>query len=714
MIIIRMAGGLGNQMFQYALYLQLCSLGREVALDDTTKYTADANVSTVSRRVPQLSVFGIEYPRASKSEIQQMTDCGRSFGNRLRRRLLGSRSRIFEDSDFIFDPSFLEREEGYYCGFFQSERYFDGVKEEVRKTFDFRKAEISSDPLLQEQKKMILDAGSASGDRSAAIHLRFGDYLNNPALYGGICTDAYYYSGVHMLKSRNSAEHFFVFSNDSKRAQEWIMRQPDPADFTLINGRDEEHGWLDLYLMHLCDDFIIANSSFSWWGAWLGTRRDRQIIAPTIWVNKQDGSALQRQDIFMPSMLRVNPAGRVYPPSEQEVNPERRIFAYSEPAPASGRPAVSVIVAAYNIESYIGRALDSLTGQTLQNLEIIAVDDGSTDHTGQICDEAAAKDPRIHVVHKENGGLSDARNAGIAQAHGEYIGYLDGDDWAEPAMYETMYKACIKADAQIALVRYRDVYENTQECGTEGSIRSAQQCGRDGNAAAGADGSPADTRDEGFVDDVLLKSVILDRQRALDVFVSTGFSDHGAKVVIYNSVWSKLFRRDIVENLHFIKGRNSEDIMYTTKALCAAGRCVYIPEEFYNYVQDRAGSIMNQKLGERRLNDEMPFWLEHIQYLKDHDAGEAAQKAEYYFYRRYMFYDMDFRRNPALKPCADRLEKWMQERSGRILQVMNTGSWSTAGDRQRMKMFLRSPARYQKWSDLYEKTIVRWKSRERT
>lgn len=690
MIIIRMAGGLGNQMFQYALYLQLRSLGRKVVLDDTTKYTADANVSTVSRRTPQLSVFGIEYPRASQKEIWQMTDSCPSFSDRLRRRLSGSRCRIFEDADFIFDPSFLKREEGYYCGFFQSERYFEGVKAEVRKAFDFQKAENSSDPLLQEQQKAILEAGSAFGGRSAAIHLRFGDYLNNPALYGGICTDAYYRRGVCLLKSRHPAEHFFVFSNDSSRAQKWIGNQQNPADFTLISGRDEEHGWLDMYLMHLCDDFIIANSSFSWWGAWLGGSRDRQIIAPTIWVNEQDGSSLQRQDIFTPSMQRISPAGILYPPPLQRADAAEGTLLKSAQG-AVWRPAVSVIVAAYNIESYIRRALDSLTGQTLQNLEIIAVDDGSTDRTGQICDEAAAQDPRIHVVHKANGGLSDARNAGLAKARGEYIGYLDGDDWAEPAMYESMYKACIKADAQIALVRYRNVYENTSGKKT------------DGRNAAAPDGR--------FVDDVLLKSVILDRQRALDVFVSTGFSDHGAKVVIYNSVWSKLFRRDIVENLHFTKGRNSEDIMYTTKALCAADRCVYIPEEFYNYVQDRSDSIMNQKLGERRLNDEMPFWLEHIQYLRNHDAQEAAQKAEYYFYRRYMFYDMDFRRDPALKPCADRLENWMQQRSGRILQVMNTGSWSKAGDRQRMKMFLRSPARYQKWSDLYEKTIVRLKSR---
>ena len=90
---------------------------------------------------------------------------------------------------------------------------------------------------------------------------------------------------------------------------------------------------------------------------------------------------------------------------------------------------VSVIVAVYNIEEYLPRCVDSILAQTYRNLEIILVDDGSKDQSGSICDSYAEKDRRIKVIHKKNGGLSDARNAGMDAATGEYIGFVDGDDW---------------------------------------------------------------------------------------------------------------------------------------------------------------------------------------------------------------------------------------------------------------------------------------------
>ena len=99
---------------------------------------------------------------------------------------------------------------------------------------------------------------------------------------------------------------------------------------------------------------------------------------------------------------------------------------------------ISIIVAVYNIEKYLPKCLDSILAQTYQNLQIILVDDGSSDSSACICDEYAEKDHRIEVIHKKNGGLSDARNAGLECATGEYIGYVDGDDWIEPEMYATM------------------------------------------------------------------------------------------------------------------------------------------------------------------------------------------------------------------------------------------------------------------------------------
>ena len=97
---------------------------------------------------------------------------------------------------------------------------------------------------------------------------------------------------------------------------------------------------------------------------------------------------------------------------------------------------ISVIVPVYNVENYLRRCVDSIINQTYKNLEIILVDDGSPDNCPVICDEYAQKDSRIKVIHKENGGLSSARNCGMDMATGEYIGFVDGDDWIESDMYK--------------------------------------------------------------------------------------------------------------------------------------------------------------------------------------------------------------------------------------------------------------------------------------
>lgn len=119
---------------------------------------------------------------------------------------------------------------------------------------------------------------------------------------------------------------------------------------------------------------------------------------------------------------------------------------------------VSVIIPAYNIEAYIGRCLDSVLSQTYENLEIIVVDDGSSDGTGKILDDYEKKDSRIKVIHKENGGVSSARNKGLDVAAGDYIGFVDGDDLIAPEMYETLVNLLEEEDADIAHCGYQMVF----------------------------------------------------------------------------------------------------------------------------------------------------------------------------------------------------------------------------------------------------------------
>lgn len=111
-------------------------------------------------------------------------------------------------------------------------------------------------------------------------------------------------------------------------------------------------------------------------------------------------------------------------------------------------PTISVIVPVYKVEPYIRKCVDSILGQTFSDIQVILVDDGSPDQCGKICDEYAKQDNRVEVIHKENGGLSDARNAGIPYAKGEYIIFLDSDDYIENDMFEYMYTR-IKDSEQI-------------------------------------------------------------------------------------------------------------------------------------------------------------------------------------------------------------------------------------------------------------------------
>ena len=111
---------------------------------------------------------------------------------------------------------------------------------------------------------------------------------------------------------------------------------------------------------------------------------------------------------------------------------------------------ISIIIPAYNIEQYIGATLDSVLAQSYSNLEVIVVDDGSRDGTGNVIDRYAQKDHRIIAIHKENGGVTSARLRGVAEASGEWIGFVDGDDYIEPQMYERLLENALKYNADIS------------------------------------------------------------------------------------------------------------------------------------------------------------------------------------------------------------------------------------------------------------------------
>ncbi|MCL2051075.1 MAG: glycosyltransferase [Lachnospiraceae bacterium] len=330
---------------------------------------------------------------------------------------------------------------------------------------------------------------------------------------------------------------------------------------------------------------------------------------------------------------------------------------------------ISIIIAVYNIESYLRRCLDSVSGQTYQNIEIILVDDGSTDNSGSICDEYAGKDLRVKVIHKENGGLSDAWNYGLNLATGDYIGYVDGDDFIELDMYEKMLNALLEHEAQIAVCRFRRFNEKN----------------------AGADIVTKDCAAN--------KSYVFSRGEALELFIK-----EDQQFVIMPSVWSKLFSREVVYGFSFTVGKTSQDIMYTTAAICQAGRIVYLDAYLYNYDIGRNDSITNQKTTEKRLNAELEPLTKRIDYLENRGLYELSDKAAYYFYRRLLFYYIAFK-NEKQRKQARNVATMISEKRTEIKGIYHN-PWVQFGDKARIKLFLFCPLLYYFSVKVYEKIVI--------
>lgn len=295
MIIIRMTGGLGNQMFQYALYLKLRAMGKEVKMDDFTEYEGR------EARPLSLWAFGIEYDRASREELCRMTDGFLDPVSRIRRKLFGRKSLEYMEKDCNFDPEILNRDPAYLTGYFQSEKYFADIEEEVRQAFRFSERIWEGIPsqlleMIRSYEQQIKTTMAVS------VHIRRGDYLQNEEAYGGICTEQYYKTAIEYVRKRQQDASFFVFTNDPDYAGEWILKNfgQEKERFVLIEGTQEENGYLDLYLMSLCRHHILANSSFSWWGAYLNPSREKMVIVPHKWFGNQEC-----RDIYMENMIRI-------------------------------------------------------------------------------------------------------------------------------------------------------------------------------------------------------------------------------------------------------------------------------------------------------------------------------------------------------------------------------------------------------------------------
>ena len=222
---------------------------------------------------------------------------------------------------------------------------------------------------------------------------------------------------------------------------------------------------------------------------------------------------------------------------------------------------ISIIVPIYNVEKYLTKCIDSLISQTYQDVEIILVDDGSHDESARICDEYANKDLRIKVIHKQNGGVSSARNAGLAIAKGEYIGFVDPDDWVSLTMYEDMLTV-IKDNSEVDLVICG--YDYVKEDGNTDRFYRTRE------------------------DELLLQKEMMSRMSDLPPTVRHG-------------VVNKLFRKNVIGAMQFDESlHSSEDVLFVTQYVEKINSAVFVHKPLYmNLIRDGSatrGGLSAEKL----------------------------------------------------------------------------------------------------------------------
>ena len=222
------------------------------------------------------------------------------------------------------------------------------------------------------------------------------------------------------------------------------------------------------------------------------------------------------------------------------------------------KPLISVIVPVYNVEKYVGRCLTSIINQSYTNLEIIVVNDGSTDNSLSVCEAYAAKDNRIKLITQENRGLSGARNTGLRHYTGEYVTFVDSDDWIHRSMIEFLYNVLMRYDSEMSLCANRRV--------SEGAILDKAYIEPDG--------------------------ITFSCEEFMKMFLNGTIT----------ACWARLFRRDLISGFEFPEGLNCEDFIYMYEAIRRIKKVVGFVEFPLYYYYVRSDSIVNESFGIKKFD----------------------------------------------------------------------------------------------------------------
>lgn len=281
MIVIEASGGLGNQMFQYALYKKLEILNKEVALD-TSFFRSGQDL-----RELEIDIFDLHYRQITDREAANIRGYGYQDGliDKIRYRLRPSKYTIYNDLIERYQPEIFEMDKVYLSGYWQSEKYFKDIRQILLREFSFpQKAKEKTAQLCTE----------LLAENSVSIHIRRSDYLSeqNRSVYGNICTEQYYQNAIDYMEQHIENPQYYIFSDDL----EWACNYFRGNNYIVVDKNRGKDSYIDMYLMSQCKHNIIANSSFSWWAAWLNTNSEKKVLAPKRWFQNHDKENIVCED----------------------------------------------------------------------------------------------------------------------------------------------------------------------------------------------------------------------------------------------------------------------------------------------------------------------------------------------------------------------------------------------------------------------------------
>lgn len=304
----------------------------------------------------------------------------------------------------------------FYKGYWQDEKYFPEDLNFVRNVVNASK--------LKGKKKVLFNL--IKSKTAISVHVRRGDYVDH-YLHGNIANETYYINAINYLKENVKDSCFFVFSDDINWCKKNIV--VDGADIYYVNG-SSRHVEEDMALMSICKHNIISNSSFSWWGQKLNNNEEKIVISPEYWLNDANENVNLNN-----GFIHVRNVPNVY---EDVISPK-----------------FSFIIPVYNREISLKRCLSSILNQQYNNIEVVLIDDASTDNSVEIIKNYKEKDSRIILIqNSQNEGPLASRIRGMKEAKGEYILFVDSDDYVSDAMCNVLSENIDKYKVDIIEFRY--------------------------------------------------------------------------------------------------------------------------------------------------------------------------------------------------------------------------------------------------------------------